>query len=59
MNKEVYTVREISILLGIGLNKAYAMANTNEIPNIKFGRRIIIPKKQFELWLMKERSEEQ
>ena len=41
--KLVVTIAEVAEMLGISLNHAYVMANTGQIPSIKFGRRIMIP----------------
>ena len=40
----VYTVEEAGEILGIGRSKAYEAANCGEIPTIRIGRRILIPK---------------
>jgi excisionase family DNA binding protein len=51
MEKLTYNVQEIAQLLGIGKRTAYSWVNQGEIPSIRVGRRILIPKKQFEEWL--------
>ena len=40
----VYTVEEAGEILGIGRSKAYEAANSGEIPVIRIGRRILVPK---------------
>lgn len=40
----VYSVEEAGEILGIGRSKAYEAANCGEIPTIRIGRRILIPK---------------
>ncbi len=42
--KLTLTVDEATKLLGIGRSKAYEMINTGEIPSVKFGRKILIPR---------------
>lgn len=51
MEKLVYSVKEVAIILNIGMNKAYDMIHQNMIPVIKIGRTIRIPKKSFDTWL--------
>ncbi|QRF22258.1 helix-turn-helix domain-containing protein [Alicyclobacillus sp. TC] len=45
------TVPEVAKILGIGLNKAYQMANLPDFPCMRHGNRIIIPPKRFFEWL--------
>ena len=40
----VYTVPEVSRMLGINRNLGYEMARTGQIPTIKLGRRLVCPK---------------
>lgn len=47
----VLTVTEAARVLGIGRNLAYRLAQTGEIPAIRLGKRIIIPRAAFEQWL--------
>lgn len=44
-----YTVDEAAALLGIGRNHAYAAIQRGEIPHIRVGRRILIPRDKFTL----------
>lgn len=44
MIRQTYTVSETSTLLGIGRNAAYEAVRRGEIPSIKLGRRLLIPK---------------
>ena len=39
-----YTVRETAVILGIGVNQAYQWAEKGVLPNIRPGKRIIIPR---------------
>ncbi len=41
---ETYTIPETGTVLGIGRNAAYQAAKTGQIPTIRFGRRLIVPK---------------
>lgn len=51
MQKLVYTVKDVSIILNIGMNKAYDLIHEKKIPSVRLGRKIRIPKKAFENWL--------
>lgn len=44
----VYTVREVQVILQIGRRKAYDMIGSGEIPSIKVGNSIRIPRIPFE-----------
>ena len=41
---ETCTVPEAGKILGIGRNGAYEAARAGELPTIRFGRRIVVPK---------------
>ena len=41
----VYTVAETADLLGIALGTAYECVRSGDIPSIKLGRRIVVPRK--------------
>jgi len=43
-DKLTLTVKEAAKLLGIGRNLAYEMARRGELPALRFGRRILIPR---------------
>ncbi|MEX1207457.1 MAG: helix-turn-helix domain-containing protein [Acidimicrobiia bacterium] len=45
------TVGEAARFLGIGRNSAYEAVRRNEIPSIRIGRRIVIPRHRFLEWL--------
>lgn len=42
--RRTYDVEEAAKLLGIGRNAAYDAARRGEIPTIKMGRRLLVPK---------------
>ena len=44
ISRRTYTVEEAARLLGIGRNHAYEAAKRGEIPCIKIGKRIVVPK---------------
>jgi excisionase family DNA binding protein len=41
---ETCTVPEAGKILGLGRNSAYEAARNGELPTIRFGRRIVVPK---------------
>lgn len=45
------TVEEAGKLLGIGRNAAYECVNTKQIPSIRLGRRIVVPRAALERML--------
>lgn len=47
----VLSVEEVARLLGIGRNGAYEAIQRGEIPHLRIGRRIMIPRDRFEEWL--------
>jgi excisionase family DNA binding protein len=51
---EVLTVEEARGRLRISRNAAYQAIERNEIPNVKIGRRILIPRAAFERLLAGE-----
>jgi excisionase family DNA binding protein len=42
----VYRVEEVSEMLGMGLNQTYRAIARGELPSIKIGRRILIPRQR-------------
>ncbi len=41
---ETHTVPVAGEILGVGKNAAYAAARTGQIPTIRIGRRLLVPK---------------
>ncbi|MGA2158044.1 MAG: helix-turn-helix domain-containing protein [Dehalococcoidia bacterium] len=50
MNSEKLTisVEEAGAMLGISRALAYQMANTGKLPILRFGKRMLVPRKAFE-----------
>jgi excisionase family DNA binding protein len=42
--RDTYTVEEAALKLGIGRNSCYEAAKAGQIPSIKIGKRILVPK---------------
>lgn len=49
--KLVYSIPEVSMLLGISRTKAYDLTHQEGFPKIELGRRVVVPCKEFEEWL--------
>jgi excisionase family DNA binding protein len=47
-----YSVREAAELLGLSKNSAYQACLKGEIPHLKIGKRILIPRAQLERLLL-------
>lgn len=50
MNK-VLRAKDISEILGCGLNKVYALMKSESFPTIKIGRNYFVYENEFEKWL--------
>jgi excisionase family DNA binding protein len=44
VDRRTYTVEEAGTLLGVCRNTAYALAKSGELPTIRLGRRLLVPK---------------
>jgi excisionase family DNA binding protein len=55
----VWTIPEAAGLLGIGRSKMYVLAQRGELPVIRIGRRVLVPRAAFEEWVAEhtERSD--
>ncbi len=52
----VYTVPEVSALLGVSIPTAYVMARSKEFPAFYIGKRCLVPKVPFDQWLTKQKA---
>lgn len=52
MERQTYTTMEIRDILGIGRDSAYKLVKAKGFPKIQIGRKVVIPKKAFENWLL-------
>ena len=43
-DKQMFSVEEVAAILGVGRATAYRCANTGEIPALRLGRRLFIPR---------------
>jgi excisionase family DNA binding protein len=56
VTRRTYTIDEAARLLGIGRNSAYESAKRGEIPAIKIGKRVVVPKAALDRMLAGERT---
>jgi excisionase family DNA binding protein len=54
MESLTYTVDEVAALLGIARGKAYQHVRAGDIPSIRMGKRVLIPRDRFHAWLNRE-----
>ena len=48
VQRRTYTVNEVATILGIGRNTAYEVCRNGDIPTIRVGGRILIPRDAIE-----------
>ena len=51
IERKIYTVPEIAVILGIGKNQAYDLCKSNQFKIIKIGRTVKVVKQSFDSWL--------
>jgi excisionase family DNA binding protein len=51
LQRKTYTVEEAARVLGISRNSAYEAVRLGQVPHLKIGRRIIIPRAALERML--------
>lgn len=47
----VYTIEQAAEKLQISKSKAYELARQNEIPTVKIGGRVMVPRRRLDEWL--------
>jgi excisionase family DNA binding protein len=52
----VWTVEEAGRMLGISRAHAYELAARGELPHVRLGRRVVVPKQAIELLLKRAAS---
>ncbi len=52
--RKTLTIEEAAKELGVGRNQAYEAAHKGEIPTVRIGRRILVPRVAFERLLSGE-----
>jgi excisionase family DNA binding protein len=51
VNRRTYSIEEAAQMLGVSRNHAYDMAKEGQLPAIKLGKRLVIPKAPFDRML--------
>jgi excisionase family DNA binding protein len=51
LQKQTISIEEAAKVLGIGRNNAYAAARSGEIPTIRIGKRLLVPRAALERML--------
>ena len=51
VERRTITVEQAGAMLGVSRALAYQMANTGQLPVIRFGHRLLVPLKSFETML--------
>ena len=49
IERQYYSRKDIERMIGCGTSKAYELIR-NEIPHIRLGKKILVPKEEFEKW---------
>jgi len=57
MGNRTYSIAEVAEELGISRGTAYQLAREGKIPVIRLGRRMLVPKDNFDKWLSDSISE--
>jgi len=56
IERKTYKIEEAGRLLGVGRNQAYEAARRGEIPTIRIGKRMLVPKAALDRLLRGETS---
>lgn len=49
--EEMITVKELSKILGLGINQTYSLVKREDFPKIKINRHYIIPRNKLIQWI--------
>lgn len=52
MVRQTYTILEVKEILGLGRDSTYKLIKQEGFPHIQIGRKIVIPKKAFNNWML-------
>lgn len=56
MEKLVYSIQEVAVILGISKSYAYELARNGTLPVLELGRKRVIPKERFYKWINEEKE---
>lgn len=45
------SVKEVSKILGIGINQTYELVKKEGFPSFRVGQKFLVPKEKFEEWI--------
>ena len=57
IKRETLTVEEAGRILGIGRNKAYESVQRGDIPSLRFGKKIVVPREAIDRLLKSPNAE--
>jgi excisionase family DNA binding protein len=57
LERQTYTVPEVAQILGVGRNTAYESCRAGEIPTVRVGSRVLVPRAAIEAMLSVESDE--
>ena len=55
IERQYYSRKDIERLIGCGTSKAYELIR-NELPHIRLGKKILVPREEFEKWQREKNS---
>ncbi len=58
MERATYTIEEVAEILGIGRSSAYQAARSRDIPTIRIGKRLLVPRIALERMLAETSDDE-
>ena len=58
LDKEVFNVKDLQTVLGVGRDTAYALMRNKSFPAIKIGSRYIVEAEAFKQWLKRSAGKE-
>lgn len=53
IEKLTYSISEAAAVSGLSISKLYKLSARRELPLVKIGSRVLIPRWEFEAWLKK------
>jgi excisionase family DNA binding protein len=53
IERRTFTVEEAGRVLGLSRNTAYALAKSGELPTVRLGRRLLVPRQALDALLSK------
>lgn len=57
METTMMSVKDVSEVLGIGINQAYALVRKDDFPKIRINKQYLIPQAKFSQWIEKNMNQ--